>query len=123
MTTQNQNQLSSIVAKVNSFSNTFEQIDSVMNSFNDEHGSSYLMLSLLNLLNDPSSKELGPSWIALVLKALFKESEVVIETLDDLDDIASTLYTAFETSNLLVPDDVQELLEKAFEILEVEYDL
>lgn len=123
MTTQNQNQLSSIVAKVNSFSNTFEQIDSVMNSLNDEHGSSYLMLSLLNLLNDPSSKELGPSWIALVLKALFKESEVVIETLDDLDDIASTLYTAFETSNLLVPDDVQELLEKAFEILEVEYDL
>lgn len=123
MTTQNQNQLNSIVAKVNSFSNTFEQIDSVMNSFNDEHGSSYLMLSLLNLLNDPSSKELGPSWIALVLKALFKESEVVIETLDDLDDIASTLYTAFETSNLLVPDDVQELLEKAFEILEVEYDL
>lgn len=123
MTKQNLNQLAGVVEKVNNFATSLEQIDSIINNVSDELAQPYLMLSLLNLFNNPSSKELGPSWMAMVLKAVFTESELSIESIDDLDDISNMLLNAFDESNITVPDDVFDLLTRAFEILEVEYDL
>lgn len=119
----NQLKLEDVIEKIKSFDSKLKSVAQICNNPNQSVVPPYLAIALADLLNDPSSKELGSLWFAMVIKAIIFETELPINALEDLDKFEDMFYDLFDKHNVKLSDETEQYIHDAFWHIEIDLNL
>ncbi|QMP24218.1 hypothetical protein [Proteus mirabilis] len=119
----NQLKLEDVIEKIKSFDSKLKNVAQICNNPNQAVVPPYLAIALADLLNDPSSKELGSLWFAMVIKAIIFETELPINTLEELDKFEDMFYDLFDKHNVKLSEETEQYIHDAFWHVEIDLNL
>jgi hypothetical protein len=112
-----------LVASVNDFTQQLGQVAELTEGFDGGAKRPYFAFALHMLLSSEASVRLGAGWYLMVIQCIVNELNKEFSDINEFEDFVDEFFDLFNQHNIVLPDDVIDNLEAAFDLYADSLDL